>query len=103
MNRTEVAARIQELRSRIDAEGERLALLTLEQKRQFLAGVVLDEKSSMRDRLRALEIDAKLAGEFTEKLDLKGAVPQMVIIPEDLTALQERRRAAILRAQSAED
>ena len=44
--------------------------MTLVQKRQFLAKVIKKEENSLRDRLRALEIDAKLAGELGDRFDV---------------------------------
>jgi len=48
------------------------AVLTLERKRQLLADIAegRQQQAKISDRLRAIELDAKLAGEFHEKLDV---------------------------------
>ena len=48
------------------------AVLTMERKRQLCADVAKGRHPDARisDRLRAIELDAKLAGEFHEKLDV---------------------------------
>ncbi len=48
------------------------AVLTLERKRQILADIAegRQQQAKISDRLHAIELDAKLAGEFHEKLDV---------------------------------
>ena len=48
------------------------AVLTLERKRQILADIAegRQQEAKISDRLRAIELDARLAGEFHEKLDV---------------------------------
>lgn len=101
--------RIRSLRKKIDDKREEVAFLSLKEKRQFLAEVVrtpvgqVDGQSKlcqsvkltetlteykMPDKLRALELDAKLAGELTEKVEHSGSVA----VPMSLD--QFRKRAA---------
>jgi phage terminase small subunit len=85
-----VASYVATLRMEAKEKGETAAYLTLEEKRKFLRELVttpvgdVDEKSplcqsfkftkdgheyKLPDKLRALELDAKLAGEMTEKVE----------------------------------
>ncbi|WP_035613499.1 hypothetical protein [Haloferula sp. BvORR071] len=96
-----VQQRIAELRAKVEARGEELALLSLEKKRRFLAELVLTPVAEMgpgswlalewertetparsagmpptvktriklADKLRAIELDSKLAGHFPGKDD----------------------------------
>jgi len=49
------------------------AVLTLERKRQLLADIAegRQQQAKISDRLRAIELDARLAGELNEKLDVR--------------------------------
>ena len=89
-----VAARVAEIRQAVEGDALAQTLLTIRAKREFLAAVVraapgdLDESSPLVqsfkltehgreirlcDKLRAIELDAKLAGEFAaEKVEVKG-------------------------------
>ena len=92
LRNVKVAARVAEIRGSVDAEALADCLLTLRAKREFLAAVVwaapgeLDEKSPLVqsfkltdggreirlcDKLRAIELDAKLAGEFREQVEIR--------------------------------
>jgi hypothetical protein len=85
-----VSAYVNEVRAAAKAKGEEAAYLTLEEKRKFLRDVVttpigeVDERNRLAqalkvtrggreiklpDKLRALELDAKLAGELKEKVE----------------------------------
>jgi hypothetical protein len=122
LRKTQVAARIAEIRGSLDAEALADCLMTLREKREFLAAVVravpgeLDEKSPvvqsfkqtvggreirLCDKLRALEIDAKLAGEFTEKQDVTCNLSPSVITEGQLREIQERRLAAMKANEKA--
>lgn len=63
-----VRKRVAELQSAAATE----AVLTLERKRQLLADIAegRQQEAKISDRLRAIELDARLAGEFHEKLDV---------------------------------
>ena len=84
----DIKQRVAEIQSKTEGK----AVLTIAQKREFLRRVVVtpigqvDEESDlcqaaeysdtgrkfkMPDKLRAIELDAKLAGEFTEKVEIK--------------------------------
>ena len=86
-----VAAYVNEVRAAAKAKGEEAAYLTLEEKRKFLRDVVttpigeIDERNKLAqalkvtkdgreiklpDKLRALELDAKLAGELKDKVEI---------------------------------
>jgi hypothetical protein len=55
-------------------------LLTLERKLGFLSYVVLEGDCKMQDRLRALDLHAKLSGEMNERLQVSGDVKVKVTI-----------------------
>ncbi len=60
MTKHDIRTRIAELRG----PQTQAALLTKDEKRMFLRRIVESESEKMADRLRALELDAKLAGHF---------------------------------------
>lgn len=45
-------------------------IMTKNEKRRFLAEIILDPAAKMSDRLYAIEIDSKLAGHFAPKRHL---------------------------------
>ena len=65
-----IRARVAELQSRAASA----CVLTIEKKRQLLAGFALSDKEKTADRIRAIEFDAKLAGELTEKAEVNVAL-----------------------------
>lgn len=72
-------------------------VLSLREKREYLASLVrgAGEEARLADRLRALELDAKLAGEFTEKFQHSGQVEHRHFLDE-----VTRRKIMELRARS---
>ena len=82
-----VKSRISELRK----PDTRKSVLTLADKREFCREVVKKADAKMSDRLRALEIDAKLAGHFApEKVEVEDG-------PNRLQSIRERA-AEVARA-----
>ena len=64
-------------------------VLTLERKRELLAGFANNCDAKMADRIAAVMADAKLAGELTEKAEIKDTTPR-----EPLEVVQARIAAA---------
>ena len=52
-------------------EMEKTAVMTALEKRLLLKEMVLDKKNSMSDRLKALDIDNKMSGEYIENLKVE--------------------------------
>ncbi len=69
-------ARVKERVRELQGKAEAKTVLTIEEKREFLRRVVVEDYSGagseikMPDKLRAIELDAKLAGELTEKKEV---------------------------------
>jgi hypothetical protein len=59
--------------------------------------------SPLSSTFRALEIDAKLAGEFTEKQDVTCNISPAVITVEQLREIQDRRLAAMKANEKADN
>lgn len=62
-----VAERYQELLK----EMEKVAVMSALEKRKLLKDMILNEKNSMGDRLKALDIDNKMSGEYIENLKVE--------------------------------
>lgn len=62
-----VAERYQELLK----EMEKKAVMSALEKRKLLKDMILNEKNSMGDRLKALDIDNKMSGEYIENLKVE--------------------------------
>lgn len=62
-----VAKRYQEILK----EMEKTAVMTALEKRLLLKEMVLDKKNSMSDRLKALDIDNKMSGEYIDNLKIE--------------------------------
>ncbi|GAA5117103.1 terminase small subunit [Luteolibacter yonseiensis] len=80
-----IRARVAELRAPQTAA----ALMTKDRKRQILAGIAEDPKSGLLARIRAIEVDAKLAGDFE---------PDQVVVetgPKTLDALEARAKEVV--------
>lgn len=76
------------------------AILSLSEKREILAGVVRggEADAKLSDRLRALELDAKLAGEFTEKFQHSGSIEHRHVLDEGTREkIMELRRGSLSR------
>ena len=52
-------------------ELEKAAVMTALEKRLLLKEMVLDKKNSMSDRLKALDIDNKMSGEYIDNLKIE--------------------------------
>lgn len=52
-------------------EMEKTAVMTALEKRLLLKEMVLDKKNSMSDRLKALDIDNKMSGEYIDNLKIE--------------------------------
>ena len=50
---------------------EKTAVMTALEKRLLLKEMVLNQKNSMSDRLKALDIDNKMSGEYIENLKVE--------------------------------
>ena len=71
-------------------------VLALAKKRELLAGFATARKLSVRDRMRAIELDAKLAGE------LKGdSVTVIASASASRSAMSEVERAELVAAKRA--
>lgn len=77
-----VLERIRELQGATAKE----VVLTLEAKRRMMKTIAEDQSLPLRDRLKAVELDAKLAGEFSEKQQVDLTHRGMVVTPDDLAA-----------------
>ena len=74
-----VKARIAELRK----TETKNYLMTRDEKRQVLADIVRDETVKMSDRLRAVEIDSKMAGHFEpDRVEIETGPKQIDLIRE---------------------
>lgn len=62
-----ITARYQELIKEL----EKAAVMTALEKRLLLKEMVLDKKNSMSDRLKALDIDNKMSGEYIDNLKIE--------------------------------
>lgn len=62
-----VAERYQELLK----EMEKVAVMSALEKRKLLKEMILNDKNSMGDRLKALDIDNKMSGEYIENLKVE--------------------------------
>lgn len=62
-----VAERYQELLK----EMEKAAVMSALEKRKLLKEMILNDKNSMGDRLKALDIDNKMSGEYIENLKVE--------------------------------
>ena len=68
-------------------------VLALAKKRALLAGFATARKLDVKDRMRAIELDARLAGEMVEKVEAKDTTPR-----EPLDVLRKRVEEAHARA-----
>ncbi len=84
-----VRARVAELQ----ASAAKTCVLTLERRRELLAGFANNCDAKMADRIAAVMADAKLAGELTEKAEIKDTTPR-----EPLEVVRARVEAARARA-----
>ena len=66
-NDTKIAQRYQELLK----EMEKIAVMSALEKRKLLKEMILNDKNSMGDRLKALDIDNKMSGEYIENLKVE--------------------------------
>jgi phage terminase small subunit len=64
-NDQKVAKRYQDLIQRLENE----AVMTALEKRKLLKELALDKENSVNDRLKALDIDNKMAGEYITKVE----------------------------------
>ena len=70
-------------------------VLTLARKCSLLHAIATARKLDVKDRMRATELDARLAGEFAERIDLS---VKQVLAPEQVLAAG-RRSPALLALQ----
>ncbi|MCX6879380.1 MAG: terminase small subunit [Verrucomicrobia bacterium] len=80
--KADIGAKVAELRKTETKSN----ILSRDAKRRMLAGIILDPAAKMSDRLRAIEIDSRLAGHFA---------PDQVTVetgPKTLEAVRERVR-----------
>ena len=84
-----VRARVADLQ----ASTAKACVLTLERKRDLLAGFANNCDAKMADRSAAVMADAKLAGDLTEKAEIKDITSR-----EPLAVLRARIEAASVRA-----
>ena len=73
----------------LQASAAKACVLTLERKRELLAGFANNCDAKMADRIAAVMADAKLAGELTEKAEIKDTTPR-----EPLEVVRARIAAA---------
>ena len=73
----------------LQAAAAKACVLTLERKRDLLAGFANNCDAKMADRIAAVMADAKLAGELTEKAEIKDTTPR-----EPLAVLRARAEEA---------
>lgn len=66
-NDAKIAQRYQELLK----EMEKTAVMSALEKRKLLKEMILNDKNSMGDRLKALDIDNKMSGEYIENLKVE--------------------------------
>ena len=64
-NEDKIQSRYDELLKELETE----AVMTALEKRKLLKTMALDKKNSINDRLKALDIDNKMAGEYVTKVE----------------------------------
>ena len=64
----EILERIAELQARAEAGG----ILKREQRQQLLSDIALDTEGARADRIRALDLLAKMSGDYTERMIYEG-------------------------------
>ena len=80
MTKDDIKARIAELRK----PQTKKALLSRDRKREILAEIAIDSTATRSDRIRAMEVDAKLAGHFEpDRVEVEAG-------PKTLLSIKER-------------
>lgn len=82
---SEVLGRFSELQER----AARGAVLTRQRKREILCTIAESEENEPRDRIRAIDTDNKMEGEYTEKVEVKATDNNLFAqIKESINGLQ---------------
>lgn len=89
--RSEVSARILE----IQAASATATTLTMQRRREIAREIADSPQAKNSDRLNAIVIDAKLAGEYNEKVQVSGNIDHHTITEERRHELMERRQKAL--------
>lgn len=72
LKNAEVNARIAELKAKIRNVSDKKMVMNATAKREMLAGIMNNPNVSVSDRLKACDIDNKMAGEYVTKTQLSG-------------------------------
>jgi len=93
-----VSARVAELRK----ASATMNTLTVQRRRELLSAMAEDPNEKTANRIKAIELDAKLAGELNDKPQINVAVAVNVLTPERQKNLQARTLASIERRKQAQ-
>lgn len=74
LKKAEVLGRYNELQKKADSG----AVLTRKRKRELLAGIAEDEGADNADRIRAIDTDNKMEGEYTNRVEITKSVDDTV-------------------------
>ena len=81
-----VRQRVQEIRAAFQRREEAGTFLTMAEKRGYCAKKVRDPNTKISDALKAIELDSKISGELTDKIEQTGNLLQdgrvVVSLPE---------------------
>lgn len=90
MRREDVQARYRELRDEMDARLTAWAIMTRGEKRLMLKQIAEDENSSAAERMKAIDLDNKMAGEYARSAESAGLAAEQSKLDALLAELRRR-------------